>query len=355
MTVKLDIQLKRGGFHLDAQLSAPAGVTVIFGPSGSGKTTLLRAFAGLEPIDQGHVSIEGADMSGVPPHHRAVGYVFQEPRLLPHLTVMANLKFAQKMGRVGAGQSFNEVTDLLALRPLLDRYPAALSGGEAQRVALGRALLSAPKCLCLDEPLSALDHGLKQRIFPYLERLRDQTKIPILYVTHDAAEMARLADHIVLMHTGRSVLSGPATEVLADPAAVPFLGVRAAGTVVAGQVMSPDPVTGLAVMGFDGGQFILPELAQPEGRKIRIRIAAQDIVLASEMPKGLSALNILEGVISDLHQGQGPGVMVQFKVGRTLFLARVTQYSATQMGLVVGQRVFAILKASAFDPAGIGT
>ena len=357
MTVKLDIQLQRGGFHLDAHLSAPAGVTVIFGPSGSGKTTLLRAVAGLESIDQGHVSIEGADMSRVAPHHRAVGYVFQEPRLLPHLTVMANLKFAQKMGRAGAGQSFDEVTDLLALRPLLQRYPGALSGGEAQRVALGRALLSAPKCLCLDEPLSALDHGLKQRILPYLERLRDQTKIPILYVTHDAAEMARLADHIVLMQAGGSVLSGPASEVLADPAAVQFLGVRAAGTVVVGRVMSPDPVTGLAVVGFDGGQLILPELAQPEGRRIRIRIAAQDIVLASEKPKGLSALNILEGIISDLHQGQGQGqgVMVQFKVGETLFLARITQYSAERMGLVLRQRVFAIVKASAFDPAGIGT
>jgi len=355
MTVELNIQLQRDEFFLDAYLSAPAGVTVIFGPSGSGKTTLLRAVAGLERVDSGYISIDKANIVGQAPYKRAVGYVFQEPRLFPHITVLKNLKFAQKMGRMGGGQDVDEVIDLLELRPLLSRYSAALSGGEAQRVALGRALLSAPKCLCLDEPLSALDHALKQRILPYLERLRNQTKIPILYVTHDASEMARLADHIVLMQAGRSVLSGSATKVLADPAAVPFLGVRAAGTVISGCIMPPDPITGLAIMSFAGGQLILPELSQPAGREVRIRIAAQDIILATEMPKGLSALNIFHGVITDMHQGQGPSVMVQFRVGQTLFLARITQYSAGKMGLALGKTVFAIVKASAFDPAGIGT
>jgi len=355
MTVELNIQLQRDEFFLDTYLSAPAGVTVIFGPSGSGKTTLLRAVAGLERVDSGYIFIDKANIVGQAPYKRAVGYVFQEPRLFPHITVLKNLKFAQKMGRMGGGQDVDEVIDLLELRPLLSRYSAALSGGEAQRVALGRALLSAPKCLCLDEPLSALDHALKQRILPYLERLRNQTKIPILYVTHDASEMARLADHIVLMQAGRSVLSGSATKVLADPAAVPFLGVRAAGTVISGCIMPPDPITGLAIMSFAGGQLILPELSQPAGREVRIRIAAQDIILATEMPKGLSALNIFHGVITDMHQGQGPGVMVQFRVGQTLFLARITQYSAGKMGLALGKTVFAIVKASAFDPAGIGT
>ena len=355
MTVELNIRLQRGGFLLDANLIAPPGVTVIFGPSGSGKTTLLRAVAGLEFIDSGSISIDKANMAGVASHKRAVGYVFQEPRLLPHITVLGNLKFAHRMGRIGAGENLDEVIDLLELQPLLQRYSVALSGGEAQRVALGRALLSAPKCLCLDEPLSALDHNLKQRILPYFERLRDHTKIPILYVTHDAAEMARLADHIVLMQAGRSVLSGSVTEVLADPSAVPFLGIRAAGTVISGCVMQPDPVTGLAIMDFEGGQLTLPDLSQTVGRKIRIRIAAQDIILATEMPKGLSALNIFKGVITSMHRGQGPGVMVQFKVGETLFLARITQHSAKKMGLELGQNIFAIVKASAFDPAGIGT
>ena len=355
MTVELNFQLQRGGFLLDAHITAPAGVTVIFGPSGSGKTTLLRAVAGLELVDSGFISIDKVNMAGVAPHRRAVGYVFQEPRLLPHITILGNLKFSHKMGRVGADKDLDEVIELLELQPLLQRYSVALSGGEAQRVALGRALLSAPKCLCLDEPLSALDHNLKQRILPYLERLRDQTKIPILYVTHDVAEMARLADHIVLMQAGRSVLSGSAAEVLVDPSAVPFLGARAAGMVISGWVMPPDPVTGLAIVGFAGGQLILPELSQPVGRKIRIRIAAQDVILATEMPKGLSALNIFKGVITGLHRGQGPGVMVQFKVGKTLFLARVTQYSAEQMRLKFGQNIFAVVKANAFDPAGIGT
>ena len=355
MSLDLDIHLQRGRFALEVQVTAPAGVTVIFGPSGSGKTTLLRAVAGLEAVDRGQIMIEGSDMTERPAHRRAVGYLFQEPRLLPHLNVLGNLKFAQKMGREVAPQSFDEVIALLELGDLLERTPFALSGGEAQRVALGRALLSAPKCLCLDEPLSALDQGLKHRILPYLERLRDRTDIPILYVTHDAAEMARLADHIVLMQAGRSVLSGPAEVILSDPAAVPYLGVRAAGTVISGQVMARDPTTGLAVMGFDGGQLILPELSQTKGRSIRIRIPAQDIVLAREKPKGLSALNVFEGTITQLHAGQGPGVMVQFKTGETLFLARVTQYSAQKMGLAVGQTIFAIVKATAFDPAGIGT
>ena len=355
MSLDLDIHLQRGRFTLEVQVTAPAGVTVIFGPSGSGKTTLLRAVAGLEAVDRGQIVIEGSDMTERPAHRRAVGYLFQEPRLLPHLNVLGNLKFAQKMGREVAPQSFDEVIALLELGDLLERTPFALSGGEAQRVALGRALLSAPKCLCLDEPLSALDQGLKHRILPYLERLRDRTDIPILYVTHDAAEMARLADYIMLMQAGRSVLSGPAEAILSDPAAVPYLGVRAAGTVISGQVMARDPTTGLAVMGFDGGQLILPELSQTKGRSIRIRIPAQDIVLAREKPKGLSALNVFEGTITQLHAGQGPGVMVQFKTGETLFLARVTQYSAQNMGLAVGQTIFAIVKATAFDPAGIGT
>ena len=355
MSLDLDIHLNRGRFTLELKVTAPAGVTVIFGPSGCGKTTLLRAVAGLESVDRGQIVIDGSDMTERPAHRRAVGYLFQEPRLLPHLNVLRNLKFAQKMGRKVTEQSFDEVIALLELGHLLDRAPFALSGGEAQRVALGRALLSAPKCLCLDEPLSALDQGLKHRILPYLERLRDRTDIPILYVTHDAAEMARLADHIVLMQAGRCLLSGPAEAILSDPAAVPYLGVRAAGTVISGQVMAPDPITGLAVVGFDGGQLILPELTQNKGCTIRIRILAQDIVLAREKPSGLSALNVFEGTITQLHSGQGPGVIVQFKTGNTLFLARVTQYSSRKMELAVGQNIFAIVKATAFDPAGIGT
>jgi molybdate transport system ATP-binding protein len=355
MSLDLDIHVRREHFSLEVQVSAPAGVTVIFGPSGCGKTTLLRAVAGLEPVDHGKIVIDGSDMTAQPAHRRAVGYLFQEPRLLPHLNVLGNLKFAQRMGRQVRGQSFDEVIALLELDPLLGRAPFALSGGEAQRVALGRALLSAPKCLCLDEPLSALDQGLKHRILPYLERLRAHTYIPILYVTHDATEMARLADHIVLMQAGRSVLSGPAEAILSNPAAVPYLGVRAAGTVISGQVMAPDPTTGLAVIGFNGGQLILPELSQAKGHNIRIRIPAQDIVLARERPRGLSALNVFEGTITQLHSGQGPGVMVQFKTGDTLFLARVTQYSAQKLELAVGQTIFAIVKATAFDPAGIGT
>jgi molybdate transport system ATP-binding protein len=355
MTVKLDIKLQRNKFLLNVKLKAPPGVTVIFGPSGSGKTTLLRVISGLETATQGDVSIDGVNLLGVPPHRRAVGYVFQEPRLFPHLNVLGNLKFPQRMSRGFGLQSLGEVIDLLELEPLLHCFPSVLSGGEAQRIALGRALVSNPKCLCLDEPLSALDQALKERILPYLERLKDKIQIPILYVTHDAAEMARLADNIVLMRNGSNVLSGLVDDVLSDPTAVPFLGVRSAGTVVSARVMPRDPISGLAVVSFAGGKLFLPELLQQEGSIIRIRIAAQDIILALRKPKEISALNILSGQISRIHQGQGPGVMVQFKVGKTLFLARLTQYSATRMDLKKGQNIFAIIKVSAFDPAGIGT
>jgi molybdate transport system ATP-binding protein len=355
MTVSLDIKLRQGQFLLDAKLNAPPGVTVIFGPSGSGKTTLLRVVAGLETASQGHISIDGVNLLGIPAHRRAIGYVFQEPRLMPHLNVLGNLKFSQRMSGEFGLQNLEEVIDLLELEALLKQYPKVLSGGEAQRVALGRALVSNPKCLCLDEPLSALDQGLKQRILPYLERLRDKTQIPILYVTHDVLEMARLADQIVLIRGGKTILSGQIDEILSNPIATPILGVRSAGTVISARVMPQDPVSGLAVVSFAGGELFLPELLQPEGRQIRIRIAAQDIILALKKPSEISALNILSGYISEIYKGEGLGAMVQFKVGETLFLARVTQHSADRMNLKNGKKIFAIVKASAFDPAAIGT
>lgn len=355
MSVELDIRLKRGAFELSAKLQVPAGLTVIFGPSGSGKTTLLRAIAGLNLPDCGTIYIDGSDMSVAPPFLRSVGYVFQDARLLPHLDIAGNLDFPKKMGRNVSMEARSQVIELLELGPLLSRSVKDLSGGEAQRVSLGRALLSAPKCLCMDEPLSALDHGLRQRIIPFLERLRDQTRIPIIYVTHDASEMARLADHIVLMQNGQTVMSGLASEILSNPAAVPILGVRAAGTVISVKTLGLDAETGLASVAFSGGQLLLPDTTHIVGRDIRLRIAAQDIVLAKERPRALSALNILKGKITGFHRGQNSGVMVQFKVGDTVFLARVTAYSAKKMGLVLNQKIFAIVKASAFDPAGVGT
>lgn len=355
MTVSLDIKLRQGKFLLDAKLNAPPGVTVIFGQSGSGKTTLLRAIAGLEAVNQGYISINGTNLLGIPPHRRGIGYVFQEPRLMPHLNVLGNLKFSQRVSRGFGFEDLGEVIDLLELQPLLKQYPRVLSGGEAQRVALGRALVSNPKCLCLDEPLSALDQGLKQRILPYLERLRDKTQIPILYVTHDPLEMARLANNIVLLQGGKTLLSGKIDDVLSNPIVAPILGVRFAGTVISARVMPQNPVSGLAVVSFAGGELSLPNLLQPEGSQIRIRIAAQDIILALKKPTEISALNILSGHISGIHQGEGLGAMVQFKVGETLFLARVTQYSANRMNLEVGKKIFAIVKASAFDPEAIGT
>lgn len=355
MSVSIDLTQRMENFQLRAKIEAPSGVTVVFGPSGSGKTTLLRSVAGLNPGASGRVIINGQDISSAPVHKRRIGYVFQNTRLFQHLSVAKNLGYASRLGATITAQKWEEVVQLLQLAPLLPRHPATLSGGEAQRVALGRALLSDPRALCMDEPLSALDHRLKQRILPFLERLRETTGIPILYVTHDPAEMARLADHIVLMKAGETVLSGAAQDVLSDPSAVPILGVRAAGTVIDATIQARGTGRGLTQVSFDGGTLILPDLDRPGGRKIRLRVAAQDIILATTKPTGLSALNILEGQISKIFQGSGPGVMVQFQVGPTRFLARVTRHSYDAMPLAEGMTIYAIVKASAFDPAGIGT
>lgn len=333
-------------FTLDATFEAPAGVTAIFGPSGSGKTSVIRAVAGVMACERGDVTLSGRAIGHLPAHKRKIGYVFQDARLFPHMSVLKNLRY-------GGTHDEEAVISVLGLSHVLDRNPATLSGGEQQRVALGRALMSAPDVLLLDEPLSALDGPRKAEVLPYLEALRDQADIPILYVTHDMAEVARLARQIVVLNGGKVVLSGALDDVLSDPALAPFLGVRDAGAVVSGRVVGHAD-DGLTKIETDAGALWVPGAVGRAGGTVRLRVPAQDVILSRSAPEAMSALNVLPVTIRALERGAGPGVMVALTAGEARLLARVTKRSADRMNLKVGDAVFAILKATAIAPGDVG-
>lgn len=344
------------GLTLDAAFDAPAGVTALFGRSGAGKTSVINAVAGLLRPDDGQISLDGRVLLDtgqrlhVPPHKRHLGYVFQDARLFPHMSVQANLTYGQ---RGTGGPTLDEVCTLLDIRPLLARRPADLSGGEKQRVAIGRALLSQPQMLLLDEPLAALDMARKAEILPYLERLRDDLNIPMLYVSHALAEIARLATTVVVLEAGKVVTTGPAEQVLSDPDMVRQLGVRNAGAVLPATVERHHP-DGLTELSVAAGRLFLPQTLLAPGHKTRVRILAQDIMLSLEKPQGLSALNILPATVSTLREGDGPGVICALACGPDRLLARVTRRSAQALGLRPGLPVHAIIKAVSVDPADIG-
>lgn len=342
------------GFDIDVSLHLPVGVTALFGHSGAGKTTVVNAIAGLLRPDQARIVVNGrvvADTDAklwIPPNKRRVGYVFQDARLFDHMSVRRNLLYGAPVeGRLP------EIVDLLGIAPLLDRRPRDLSGGERQRVAIGRALLSEPDLLLMDEPLAALDAPRKAEILPYLIGLRDEARLPILYVSHAMSEVAQLANTLVLMEAGRVVAAGPVDEVLADPDLVPHLGIRNAGSVLTG-VLEGDPVDGLSRLRVPGGDLLLPELSYAQGRHVRVRIEAQDVILSLTRPQGISALNVLEGRVGDIKSGSGPGAIVSIDLGASGLLARVTRRSVTAMSLQKGQPIFAIIKTVAVAPVDIG-
>ena len=347
------------GFALDVAFEAPPGVTALFGRSGSGKTTVVDAVAGLLRPDRGRVAVDGAVLcdtaagAWVPPHRRRAGYVFQEGRLFPHLTVQQNLLYGRWFAGLRDGRAFEHVVDLLGIGHLLARRPGALSGGERSRVALGRALLAAPRFLLMDEPLAALDEARKAEVLPYLERIRDETRVPIVYVSHSVAEVARLATTVVALEVGRVVRAGPAEAVLSDPEAVPTLGVREAGALVSGRVVAHH-ADGLTEIAVSAGSLLLPRLPAPPGAAVRVRIEAQDVMLALERPRLVSALNVLPGVVASLRRGEGPGVVVQLRCGADPILARITRRSADALGIAPGVACWAVIKSMAVAQWDIG-
>ena len=350
----LDIHLRHAfpGFELKVDMVLPGGLTCLFGRSGSGKTSIVNAVAGLLRPDQARIVLDGVALDNLPPHRREVGYVFQDARLFPHLTVAENLTYGPRVrGRPVEGMT--RVVELLGIGALLSRRPAALSGGERQRVAIGRALLSQPRLLLMDEPLAALDEARKAEILPYVEALRDETGLPILYVSHAVPEVARLATTIAVIEAGRVVALGPAADILSDPATAQLMGLRDAGAVLTARIAAQED-DGLTRLDTAGGPLWLPRIAGQPGRSLRVRIAAQDVILSRERPVGLSALNILPAQVVALHDGQGPGVLVRLEVGDEHILARVTRRSAQALDLAPGVTVHAVLKSVAVAQADVG-
>jgi molybdate transport system ATP-binding protein len=360
MTLSVDLEHRFAGFTLKVAFEAPPGVTALFGRSGSGKTTLVNAVAGLLRPDRGRIALgpevltDTATGVMLPPHRRRLGYVFQDGRLFPHLTVRQNLLYGRWFAAVEQGANLDRVVELLGIAPLLGRRPGALSGGEKQRVAIGRAILANPRLLLMDEPLAALDEARKAEILPYLERLRDDLALPILYVSHSMAEVARLATTVVVLEAGRVQAAGPAGDVLSDTATAPSLGLREAGAILTARLVCHDD-DGLSHLETSAGPIWLPRVAAPLGTQVRLRILAQDVMLALEPPKGLSALNILPVTVSDIHIGDGPGAMVGLTLGPDRVIARITRRSVLALGLAPGVRAHAVIKAVSVARENLGT
>lgn len=361
MTLSISVKHSFASFDLNIAFDAPDGITVLFGRSGSGKTTVINSVAGLLRPSHAKISIDGEPLHDtdrqafVPIHKRRMGYVFQEARLFPHLTVAQNLAYGQRFAPSDpSAPSTDEVAELLGIERLMERAPSSLSGGEKQRVAIGRALLSRPRVLLMDEPLAALDAARKAEILPYLERLRDQLSLPILYVSHSVAEVARLATTMVVLEEGRVARAGPAEAILSDPDMVRQIGVREAGAVLPARVKRHHD-DGLTELEASGGALFLPRMDAPEGTAIRVRILAQDVILSKSVPTGLSALNILPVRIVALREGTGPGVVVQASAGTDKILARITRRSAEALDIKPGDTAYAVVKSVSIARVDIGT
>ncbi|MEM5472300.1 molybdenum ABC transporter ATP-binding protein [Hoeflea sp. AS60] len=359
MSLSVRIAHSFGAFSLDVEFEAPSGVTALFGRSGSGKTSVVNAVAGLFKPESGHIFLNetvlyDADRRiSVPVHQRRLGYVFQEGRLFPHMSVRQNLLYGRWFAPRTPGADFDHVVGMLGIDGLLARRPGALSGGEKQRVAIGRALLANPRLLLMDEPLAALDEERKAEILPYLERLREETAVPVLYVSHSMAEVARLATTLVLMENGRVIRAGPASEVLSDPENVPALGVRSAGASLHAIVAAQEE-DGLTRLEASAGPLFLPKVDAGIGSRLSIRILAQDVILSRTRPEGLSALNILPATVTAVRLGDGPGAIIQLKAGQDLLLARITRRSAQALELAPGAECFAIIKSVAVAQSDVG-
>ncbi|SAL83995.1 ABC transporter [Caballeronia choica] len=348
-------RVEQGSFTLDVDVNLPGrGVSAIFGHSGSGKTTLLRCIAGLARPKDGRLCVNGevwldtANGIFLPTHKRPLGYVFQEASLFPHLTVAGNLRYG--MNRVAPATrrvELSQAAGLLGIGHLLERMPAGLSGGERQRVGIARALLTSPRLLLLDEPLASLDQKRKLEILPYLERLHDELDIPILYVSHAPEEVARLADHLVLLDQGRAVASGPITDTLAR-LDLPVAMEDDASVVIQGAVAGHDAHYGLLTLDLPGARVSLRVVhaALPAGKPMRIVVRARDVSLASSAAEDTSVLNVLPATVVEIESAPDPSrVMVRLDVDGTPLLSRITRYSRDRLGLVVGKRVWAQVKA----------
>ena len=360
--IDVDIEQRLGAFALKVRFAAEGRIIGVFGRSGAGKSTLLNVIAGVAQAVTGHVRVNGESLlssaQGVnlPAPDRRVGYVFQDPLLFPHLSVEANLLYGHRL-RPPVERFIDpaQVIELLGLTELLRRRPRALSGGEKQRVALGRALLAQPRLLLLDEPLSSLDGPRKGEILSYIERLRDTFAVPMIYVSHSVAEIARLADAVVLLAEGQCLATGPVEQVMGRMDLKPHTGRYEAGAVIEATVRSHDAGDQLTTLSFAGGELTVPQLAAAPGDRVRARIRARDVSLATVRPTAISTLNILPSRVTAIREETGPIVDIQLAVGgATALMARITQRSRRELDIHVDQEVYALVKAVSFDHRSTG-
>ena len=358
--IRVDIERRLGAFALRAAFDAGAGVTALFGRSGAGKSTLINAIAGLVRPERGHIEIDGeclfdqARHIDLPAHRRRIGYVFQEGRLFPHLTVRQNLLYGRRRSQLlEHATTLEQVLDLLGIEALLARRPANLSGGEKQRVAIGRALLASPRLLLMDEPLASLDTARKTEVLHYIERLRDELRLPIFYVSHAVEEVMRVADTVVVLENGKVAAAGATAKVMAhlDP------GLAGNSTdeavVVEAVVAQRDVAYGVITLTFDGGTLVVTDVSAAPGERLRIRIRARDVALALAAPVDSSISNVLRGLVRSVRVN-GAHADVEVQVGGTLIVSRITRLSAERLALAVGTPVYVLLKSMALERGDLG-
>ena len=356
MTLVVDVDKTLGEFRLTARFESDGRLTALFGRSGAGKTTMVNLIAGLIRPDRGIIRLDdtvlvdttrGIDL---PAHKRAVGYVFQEGRLFPHFSVRGNLTYGQRFGgRRRNDAALGEIATLLDIAPLLDRRPADLSGGEKQRVAIGRALLAEPRLLLMDEPLAALDAARKAEILPYIERLRDEMSLPIVYVSHAVEEVAGLADTLVLFADGKVMAAGPLNDVFGRLDLRRYTGHFEASTVLHARIIEHDDAAGTTFLDHPAGRLSVPYRSGPIGSPVRLRVRARDVALAVGEPGRLSIRNRLAGTIAEIGVVDRLTLEVRLDAGGDPLIARITRAAATALDLKVGQPVVALIKSTAFD------
>jgi molybdate transport system ATP-binding protein len=360
--LEVDVSHRLGTFKLDASFTCQAaGITALFGRSGAGKTSLVNILAGLLRPERGRIVLRGQTLFDsrrgidLAPERRRLGYVFQEGRLFPHLSVRHNLLYGFRRAPAAERQiGLDRVVGLLGIEALLERRPGALSGGEKQRVALGRALLANPRLLLMDEPLAALDQPRKDEILPFIEQLKHELDLPIVYVSHSMQEILRLADTLVLMSHGRIEAVGPLEELTSQLELRPLTGRYEAGAVLSATVAGQDKMFGLTELRFAGGRLKVPHLGLPLGQTLRVRIRARDVSIALTPPKDISILNVIPCVVEAIGEEKAPQVDLRLSAGGAPIWARITARSRAALQLKPGLQVYALVKSVAIDRQSLG-
>lgn len=362
MTLLVDIRKTLSPFVIDARFGCAGGVTALFGKSGAGKTSIVQMLAGLVTPESGRIEIDGEPVYDsavgidIPAENRRIGYVFQDARLFPHMNVRRNLEYGTSRNRHADARApaFADVVDVLGIGSLLARQPHLLSGGEKQRVAIGRALLSAPRLLLMDEPLAALDAERKWEIIPFIDRIHKEFGTPIVYVSHAVDEILQIADTMVVIVEGGVAAAGPIDEILNRPDLVRAAGDGNAGSVIPVTVDRYDDDYGIAALSFAGGEFQVTAPGLTTGDRLRIRVRARDVSLATTRPRDVSVLNIFEGTVATVSNTGLPQVDVSIDVGGATIWSQITRKSLDELAIAPGSKVFAMVKAVAIDRPAIG-